>query len=203
MNLILDYGTGDGYFLISLRNKVSEVKIFGYEPATKMFNQLLVNLRDNPNSDGILAFQSLAALIDMRFEKITCFEVLEHLDKSLQKKALRNMKKMLRQDGLLLISVPIEVGFSSLIKNALRIILSQTHDATNLSTITKSFFGSHIERKSSPYISSHMGFYFHDLEKIFLEEGLVIKQKAYSPFKYFGALLNSQIFYTLSVKEKE
>jgi len=168
-----------------------------------MFDQLLSNLRDSNYSDKILVFQSLAVLIDMQFEKITCFEVLEHLDKSLQKKALRNMKKMLRQDGLLLVSIPIEVGFSSLIKNALRIILGQTHDATNLTNIAKSFFGIHLERESSPYISSHMGFYFHDLEKIFLEEGLVIKQKVYSPFKHLGSIVNSQIFYALSVKKKE
>jgi 2-polyprenyl-3-methyl-5-hydroxy-6-metoxy-1,4-benzoquinol methylase len=200
---VLDYGTGDGYFLISLKNKNSKAKAFGYEPVSEMFDNLLANLRDSNYLDEVQVFQSLDSLLDMHFEKITCFEVLEHLDRNLQKNALQNMKKMLRQDGLLLISIPIEVGFSSLIKNVLRIILGQEHDARNLTNIIKSFLCIHIERESSPYISSHIGFYFHDLEKIFLEEGLLIKQIVYSPFKYWGSIVNSQIFYILSVRRGE
>lgn len=140
---VLDYGTGDGYFLILLKNKNSEIKAFGYEPGSEMFDHLLANLRNSNYLDGISVFQSLDGLLDMQFEKITCFEVLEHLDKNLQKNALRNMKKMLRQDGLLLISIPIEIGFSSLIKNVLRIILGQKHDATNLTNIIKSLLAYH------------------------------------------------------------
>lgn len=197
-NSLLDYGTGDGYFLISLKNRSPQVKAYGYEPVSEMYDQLLINLRDNNYPEGISLFQSLDALLNMQFEMITCFEVLEHLDIDLQKTALQNMKKMLRQDGLLLISVPIEVGFSSLVKNALRIILCQKHKSTNLANVIKSLFGIVIKREDSPYISSHIGFYFTDLEKIFKEEDLIIRQKFYSPFKYFGCLVNSQIFYVLS-----
>jgi 2-polyprenyl-3-methyl-5-hydroxy-6-metoxy-1,4-benzoquinol methylase len=199
-NSVLDYGTGDGYFLISLKNKCPNVVAFGYEPEFSMFEQLLSNLHYSNCVDKISVLQSLDELSGKKFERITCFEVLEHLDKNMQKKALQNMKKFLKQDGLLVISIPIEVGFSSLIKNILRLILGQKHDATNMKNIIKAFWGIPIERESLLYIPSHIGFNFHDLEKIFLEEDLIVAQKYYSPFKYFGSIINSQVFYLLSVK---
>ena len=138
-----------------------------------MFDQLLANLHKNSYSNDISVFQSLDVLLNMHFEEITCFEVLEHLDKNGQKSALQNIKRMLRKDGVILISIPIEIGLSSLIKNGLRIITRQSHDAANLRNIIKSFLGLAVVRKASPYISSHIGFDFRDLESVFLEEGLL------------------------------
>ena len=194
----LDYGAGDGYFISSLAVKYPQANIIGYEPVKDMFDQLAFYLHSNNINVGCSIVQKLDDLSNNSIDKITCFEVLEHLDDELQRVAIDNMMRLLKRDGLILISVPIEVGLSSLIKNLIRLIIRQPHGRTNIRNIIKSVFGIPIERERIPYIYSHLGFYYFDLERTLAEEGLIIKQKIYSPFKWLRGIVNSQIFYVLS-----
>ena len=51
------------------------------------------------------------------------------------------------------------------------------------------------------FIGSHVGFYSFDLERVLLEEGLIIREKRYSPLPFLGKLFNSQVFYSLTVAD--
>ena len=195
---LLDYGTGDGHFILSLSLKCPGVKIVGYEPVEEMFNQLVSSLKENESSSSVSVIQKLESLSENSFDKITCFEVLEHLSDEMQRVAIGNIKLLLKKDGLVFISVPIEVGLSALVKNLIRFAIGQSHRGTNFLDVIKSVFGIRVKRENAPYVNSHLGFYYFNLEKIFFEEGLIIKQKIYSPFNWLRGIINSQVFYILS-----
>ena len=124
---ILDYGTGDGHILNQLRKENSICDLSGFEPIQKVeINEKSIKMYDNIKN------------IDTTFNKITCFEVMEHLTYENQKKELRNIMSLLDSNGIIILSVPIENGFSSLIKNTMRILLKQKHPNTSVTTMFKS-----------------------------------------------------------------
>ena len=193
---ILDYGTGDGYILNQIYNKNRYCKITGYEPFEN--KELIQNYREHETIKIINNIKE----INEEFNKISCFEVLEHLTESNQEIELVQMSKLLKKNGIIIVSVPLEKGLSSLFKNTIRISLKQQHSNTNFSTIIKSLFGIKFNRGSNSYISNHIGFYYNDLEIIFKKANLKIEKRIFSPISLFGSILNSQVFYILSKDNK-
>ena len=197
---ILDYGTGDGFILAMIRSANKDCKIVGYEPVPYMFEELKkqnkISLNSGSYKKSVELVNSLNGYTGI-FNKICCLEVLEHLTENNQKKEIKRMADMLTDDGELIISVPIEVGFSSLLKNIARILLRQTHGNASFKNIVYSMFGIHFHRGNESYISSHIGFYYHDLEKLILSSGLKICHKKFSPIPMLKGLINSQVFYVL------
>lgn len=146
---ILDYGTGDGYILNQIYNKNRYCEIIGYEPFEN--KELLINYKDH---ETIKIINNIIN-INTKFNKISCFEVLEHLTEENQEIELQQMLELLEENGKIIVSVPLEKGLSSLLKNIIRILLKQQHSNTNFSTITKSFFGIKFDRGSNQYIKSY------------------------------------------------
>jgi len=188
---ILDFGTGDGHILSEIYNKNQNCKIVGYEP---LENE---ELHNNFTNNKSIEITNKLEKLNTKFNKITCFEVLEHLTYENQEKELLNIIDLLEDNGTIIISVPIEKGLSSLLKNIIRILSNQKHPNTNFKTIIKSFLCINFDRGNESYIHSHMGFYYNDLENIFDKVGLDIHRKLFSPIKILGSLVNSQIFYIL------
>lgn len=192
---LLDYGCGDGLFLAKLaqRHHCAD-RIFGFEPYMNVLPKSNINIfREWESAEQQFQGDQAATIV-------TCFEVFEHLPLDKQAQALVQIRRVLRQDGRLIISVPIECGLPSLPKNIFRYMrFSRTqYDIYNLKNIVKSVLSIPIPecRSGSDYLS-HMGFYFKDLEKIIEQYFLIIK-KTYSPFFVLGASWNSQVFYKLA-----
>jgi 2-polyprenyl-3-methyl-5-hydroxy-6-metoxy-1,4-benzoquinol methylase len=195
---ILDYGTGDGFMLRCLLSSCANISsIVGYEPVKSVFDELNEKLKQHIESREIVVIDDLKKLDGMVFNKISCLEVLEHLTKENQRKVVATLNKLLAKDGHVVVSVPIEIGPPSVAKNLIRILAKQPHDNTSIKNILKSFLGIRIARTDSLFISTHIGFYYKDIENIFASEGFDIAAKKYSPFGFFGALINSQVFYIL------
>lgn len=193
---ILDYGTGDGFMLSKIRVENNHCKIVGYEPIPHMFEELQGKINKFSKKKPVEIVNNTAG-VSGAFNKICCLEVLEHLAEENQKKEIKQMAQLLTDDGKLIISVPIEVGFSSLLKNIARIVLRQTHSNTTFRNVIYSLFGVHFNRSENSYISSHIGFYYHDLERLLLVSELKMKNKVFSPIPIFKGLLNSQVFFIL------
>ncbi len=191
---ILDYGTGDGHILRELYNINKKCRLVGYEPLEN--RELKENFTDNKD----IQITNNPDTIDTLFNKITCFEVLEHLTPENQKKELLHIKKLLDKNGVIIVSVPIEKGVSSLLKNIIRIASGQKHEKTDFKNVIKSLFSIKIDRGAESYIKSHIGFYYTDLEDLFDEAGLTVKKKIFSPVKFFGPIINSQVFYVIENK---
>jgi len=194
---ILDFGTGDGFMLKCILSTGKAPEITGYEPVSYMYQELKESLATEINNEAISVVQTLDFPAG-RFSKISCLEVLEHLSEENQRAQICRMRDMLCDDGMLVISVPIEIGFASFCKNIARIILRQTHPNTSVGTVLKSLFGIKIDRGDEEYKPSHIGFYYPDFEKIVLSEKLDIKTKLFSPIRLFGRIMNSQVFYIIT-----
>lgn len=188
-NSILDYGAGDCRFLSNLTINAN-TKYFAYEPIMKVKPESHIQLLTNEKS-----------LNNHKYDAITCFEVLEHFNIKEQEAMLQTFLDILSTDGIIIISVPIETGFPSLVKNIRRMSIGDDNEHLLLNTI-KCFLGLSIpERQNrSGYYPSHIGFNHRNLEKLF-SQNFIVEKKQYSPFKQLPVFLNSQIFYTLKKYE--
>jgi cyclopropane fatty-acyl-phospholipid synthase-like methyltransferase len=198
---LLDFGCGDGNFLEGISSNLNNNHI-GFEPYMDLKKSIDLNkLQIYKNWDDILDYASKNG----SFDYVTCFEVLEHFSEEKQRRCFKDISTVLKKDGTIIISVPIEKGLPSLVKNLRRVWLlrSSNPGVYTFKNIFFSFFGIKTKalnklRIGSEYLG-HMGFYFDDFEKI-INEHFVFENKKFSPFKVLPFYLNSQVFYTLRKK---
>jgi len=193
---ILDYGTGNGYLLITLAELYPESNIYGYEPIDSMFKELQVEII-NSGLKNIQVVDNLEEVGNMSFDFVSCFEVLEHFSDSTLQNHILAIKNLVSNTGEIVISVPIETGLSSIFKNSVRFFVKQQHGNSSFKNIIRSVFSLPINRNDTEYINSHIGFNYKNLEQVFKNERLQLKSKHYSPFKFLYGMLNSQVFYCL------
>lgn len=87
---VLDFGCGSGYGTRVLKEKFNRVDAFDEYPDGY-----------NPADEFITSFDNLKG---RKYDVITCFEVIEHMDASEQEKLMDNLRSLLNNDGLLFIS---------------------------------------------------------------------------------------------------
>jgi hypothetical protein len=190
---LLDYGCGDGAFLVELSNRRGDTgALIGFEPFMSSLPNMPARIR--------ILNEWASVLETFRHQPpntVTCFEVMEHLTPALQAQALEQISGILHPKGTLVLSIPIECGPPAIPKNLLRYMKYGRNQKTiyNMSNIMKSFLGAPIPAcRSGPSYLSHMGFYYWDLERV-MAKYFKIMRKTHSPFGALGARFNSQIFY--------
>lgn len=191
---VLDYGSGDGHLLRLAYRCQLRADYWAYEPVDEQFRQL----RESTRQTDIRLTRSTRDFEDAAFDRIACCEVLEHLTEDCQRRLLGEIRRLLSPQGLAVISVPIEIGLSSFMKNLMRIVMGYQDSQRNVRTMLKSVFGIRIRsNQDDGYLWSHIGFYYRDLEKLIREVGMEVGQKAFSPFPKLRGFLNSQVFYVV------
>jgi len=190
----LDFGCGDGFLLELASKKISPDKIFGYEPSEMMrglVKERLINaphIFSNPTDPG-----------NMKFTKISSLEVFEHLPGKELYKSLDAISKMLKPDGFFLVSVPIEIGISAIIKNKYRLLTGKTKNLS-VGNFCRTALGIYCKRAEPErfdglsYIFSHIGFDYRNFKKI-LETQFTILKTHYSPFPILRGLANNAVYY--------
>jgi SAM-dependent methyltransferase len=189
---ILDFGCGDGHFCSLLSSRLSnQVNVVGFEPFMA------------PHAGGTTEILRSWEEVERRRKEagpaqiVTCFETLEHFSPAQQESTLKSIRHILADDGHLLISVPVEGGFPSLVKNLLRRVKYGGATTYRWRNIGRALLWKAIPeaRQGSDYLS-HMGFYYPDLETI-LQRHFIIRQRVTSPFQSLGPGLNSQVLYVV------
>jgi 2-polyprenyl-3-methyl-5-hydroxy-6-metoxy-1,4-benzoquinol methylase len=188
---VLDYGAGDGYLLRLIAATAPAAVMVAYDPSEDMLSQI----RGASSSNTISAVAETTGFQDHFFDRIVCLEVLEHMTETEQVDTLRQIRRLLADDGLLLISVPIEIGPSAIAKNVARRLSGHPHPGASFSNVIRSAVGVPVERDAA-YLS-HIGFDYRDLKKLFVRCGWTIESTVCSPWPLLGSLLNSQIFFVL------
>ena len=191
---VLDYGSGDGHMLALLGQRWARCELVGYDPMPAQFDQLQQNVRGTP----IEAVADTGRLADASFDRIACCEVLEHLAAAEQRRVLADLRRLVKPDGRVVVSVPLETGPAALAKNLVRRAIGQAHENAGLGNVLRALLGMHCPRdQRAAYISGHVGFRHRDLLPLFEAAGLTIVRRAWSPLPWVGPLLNAQVLYVL------
>ncbi|MCX7551864.1 class I SAM-dependent methyltransferase [Xanthomarina sp. F2636L] len=193
---LLDFGTGDGFLLQCIHAENSKAKLVGFDPLDFMFQELKETIEKN-QLEQIQITNNLTDLGSKSFDVVSCLEVLEHFSETEQKRRLLEVKNQVKDEGRIIVSVPLETGFPSLLKNSVRFLIGQNKEEASFKNIIKSFLSLNIERQREGYIYTHIGFDHKKLETVFKTCDLKICKKEFSPFKYFYGIINSQVFYIL------
>ena len=187
---LLDYGAGTGHFLNELlKNGWGQGgrKLVGFDPVST----------PDFSGDSIVFYSDLQSLDD-QFDIVTCFEVLEHFNSKNQREILTNIDSLLKRNGRVVISVPIEIYLPSIVKNVRRrLSLHRRKPVYTLKNMFKALCGRDIpEIREAEGFLPHIGFNHKKLEQLF-SDIFQIERKSYSPFGCLNAHFNSQIFYVL------
>lgn len=199
---LLDYGSGDGYFIKFLIDRKFSFNFNAYDadPEEKQIIEMK-SLFKNNNINNVNIFNEFQK-INKKFNIITCLETLEHFNEKDQYKLINQMKSLLKENGRIIISVPIEVYLSGFTKMIFRFLVNQNHENTNIKNLFKTLFGLPIiENKTNTFLptqdmkyrSSHVGFYYFNLINLIKTMGFKIEEIKFSPFPILKSLFNSQI----------
>lgn len=190
----LDYGCGDGKFLNEIQSQSgSRLRLLGFEPFTESIGEN--NVRIEKNWEDVLSYVSQNG----KFDCIFCFEVFEHFTAELQADTIDKLLAILKPDGAVVMSVPIETGFPALVKGAIRRYKSDdyTRNMYSWKNIFRAVMGKPTERHFKwPDYLEHAGFRHKELEQR-LRQRFLIDQKWYSPIGTPFSNLNSHVFYRL------
>ena len=132
---ILDYGCGTGYFLKRLSKIKTIKKTYGFE-----VSEYAKNKAKNNNKKSII-INNLNKLDDDSVDIIIALHVIEHINDNTLKKIILNFKRILKNNGVIILATPAKNGFAHKIKKEKWIGFSdKTH--INLKTFEewKSFF---------------------------------------------------------------
>ena len=183
---MLDFGCGQRTFLSMISQRRSDVDFFGYDP------QVSAHTRNRRERFQIVT--DIRSVDKSSIDLVVAFEVLEHLTNSEIEEFTEIVQTILREDGTLLISVPIIGGPTILLKEINRMILFRRKtDYAFVELMQCAFFGKAATRTDNVK-TSHKGFGFRSLQQR-LERDFFIETICLSPFPHLPWYLNSQIFW--------
>ena len=203
---LLDYGCGDGTFVFLVRD------LFTSTMATDRDSESMADCRRRFSGIGSLSFCDIGELKAPRyrhyFDVVSCLEVLEHCADGAVEEVLADLERWMAPSGRIVISVPIEVGPSLILKQAVRALAGwrrlghyqyrETYSLTelwragwakDLATLERSAYGQGKEQ-----YHGHKGFDWRILQKK-LELRFQIEEARFSPLNLLGRHLNSQVWF--------
>lgn len=188
---LLDYGCGTGVLLNQIKQSQEKYggECYGYEPYLKE--------RCAENLSIFSDYDEIARLAP--FATITVFEVFEHLQWKDISIALNRFKSILKKDGKVYISVPIEAGPALILKELNRKRIEGKFQYKFFEFIGAAFFGISGFREDPDFdYMSHKGFNFKHLIRFFKSRGWKVSVLGYGPLPIPTWYGNSQVFLSLS-----
>jgi SAM-dependent methyltransferase len=193
---ILDYGTGDARLLTLLYKQEPRADYIGYEPVAEMNEQARRLLQAADVPARLLTTDT--DLQGLQCDRVVCMEVFEHLDAPQLARAFNDLRTLLRPDGRLVLSVPVEIGAAALLKNTVRAVAGQRNENASWRHVAAATFGrtANIPRRSrAGYIDAHLGFDYRVLRTQLRAEGFSVEAETFAPVPLLGPALNSQVFW--------
>jgi len=185
---ILDIGAGDGHLLSLCLARCQDAHYTGLDP-----------FKCNPElGEGRINWVRSENELDVtrKFNKISCFEVLEHLNSSAIDEVISVINTRLESKGSFIVSVPIEIGPPSVVKNFNALLTGRLRKGITLSSIVWSMMGLTDRIPRSGDHVGHIGFdHRRLLKRLLCINGLVLDSAAASPFPVLPNWMNAQIFW--------
>ena len=155
---------------------------------------MVMQIKKNLKKINNKIFYSKKKLKNKYYDIICVNEVFEHLNPPGVNETIKILKKIIKKKGIIIISVPIEVGLGGFFKNLIRVSINQKHANTNFVNIIKSLLFLDIERPNLEYNPSHIGFNHIKFIQTLKKHRLNIKKIRYSPFGILKGFVNSQVY---------
>jgi hypothetical protein len=103
-----------------------------------------------------------------------------------EEKRHAEIDRLLAPKGTLILSVPIEVGVASLLKNVVRRAIGHSHSGASTANVLRALFGRRVERVPT-YYWGHIGFDHRELAARLSSSGWSIARRVGSPWPLLGA----------------
>jgi len=191
---VLDFGCGSGV-LISRLNEMKADCAIGYEPFSKARHR-----------ENLPIYSDYADILNNApYPTITILEVLEHIGWNDMPNVFAKLEELLTPGGLVIVSVPIEIGPAVFAKHFNRLKHGKgkqfgkggqmgVHD-NFVELISAALFGAVGYR--DPLKGGHTNFDFRHLIKFARSRDWQVKILGYSPIPLIGWYGNSQVFFTM------
>jgi 2-polyprenyl-3-methyl-5-hydroxy-6-metoxy-1,4-benzoquinol methylase len=215
---LLDYGCGDGTFLARVADLFPSA--LGVDAAADQIEDCarrfagVGGVRFAP-ADALAGDEHTAA-----YDVVVCMEVLEHCPEDLQGGVLDTMRRAAAPGGLVVISVPIEIGPSLIAKQAARALAAfrglreyaqrERYRPDELVRMVFAGAGTRIPRPettasledgSTMRFTGHKGFNWKRLA-VEIAARFHVDAVRFSPMPLCGALLNSQVWFVGTPREE-
>lgn len=203
---LIDYGCGDGTFVAMVHDRFAET--LGADVDPRQLAGCEARLGHLPGVRFAMT-ADLTRAAQERWDAVTCMEVLEHCLEPERRRVLDELARLVAPSGLVIISVPIEVGPSVAGKQFVRALAGmrrlgdyEHRERYTPTEMARSVLGASIDRVAfegtgpdGPYFYyGHKGFDFRDLERE-IAERLTITRRLFTPLPLTGPLLNSQAWF--------
>jgi SAM-dependent methyltransferase len=201
---LLDYGCGDGTFIAMVHAAFREA--LGLDVDPMQVDECCTRLGGLP---GVRFALTTAAPDAGSWDVVTCMEVLEHCIEPERRRVIGALAALVKPSGLVVVSVPIEVGPSLAGKQFVRAVagLRRLGDYAHRERyspleLARSMAGLRVPREAlegrgpdGPYrYYGHKGFDYRDVAGE-LTRHFEIARRIYTPIRRFGPLLNSQAWF--------
>jgi SAM-dependent methyltransferase len=199
---LLDYGCGDGTFVAMVHAEFRETVGLDVDP--KQLADCAERLGHLP---GVRFGETRRA--SGPWDVVTCMEVLEHCLEDERRRAIDDLARLVAPSGLVVVSVPIEIGPTVAGKHVVRMIAGlrglgdyRHRERYSPMEMLRSIAGLPIARvpvegrgPDGPYrYYGHKGFDYRDVARE-LSARFTIARCLYSPMRMLGPVLNSQAWF--------
>ncbi|MGH7933596.1 MAG: class I SAM-dependent methyltransferase [Candidatus Binataceae bacterium] len=208
---LLDYGCGEGTFLALVHD------LFANAAGTDANADEIAKCRERFAAKPGVEFVIVDKLKDEyhggAFKVVCCFEVLEHCTESVAGEVLYELRRLVADDGRVIISVPIETNLSLVGKQVVRALAQwrghrgqrETYRFGEFCKMVLAREGTAIERPLRSAVSDsgtysyhgHKGFNWRTMRRR-LDGPFVVERICFSPLGRLGALVGSQAWFVCS-----
>jgi 2-polyprenyl-3-methyl-5-hydroxy-6-metoxy-1,4-benzoquinol methylase len=197
---ILDFGGGDGELLRQFLQSRIEVHATLFEPTPSLRREAEEKLARWPQVKITGDSWTLPAA---GFDFVYCLEVFEHLPEAPTRDALASIRRLLKPEGIAVISVPHELFAPALMKGVFRMTRRYGQFDATPAHVAAAVVGRPPRNRPTTDIASgfsyhqyHLGFDYRELEKKFAP-GFHVELRWFSPARALGPVLNSEVYYLL------
>ena len=210
---ILDYGCGDGTFIEFIFDRMGLEAGPRLAVGAELSEDLVTDCESRRGGNEQIRYVLIEALKESSwketFDVLFCMEVFEHVvDRG---KILSELERLVKPGGHLVISVPVEIGPSLLVKQTMRTVAGWrgVGDYPGIAPYTwgelmKGLFADELQHIKRPVhgedsltpFHCHKGFNWRTFRSE-LEERFLLEKQLFSPVGLFGSLLASQVWFVL------
>ena len=153
-------------------------------------------LKDQANMDNVsfpLGDAETLMFADRSFDVVICSEVLEHL--MTPAKALSEIRRVLKKDGMAIMTTPCAISLSDLFMNVMRLFHKSIEAEKDIHFDKKTYLAVKRRGQDLPeatFMRIHLRFRYQDLLSLFREAGFQVQQARGTVFAFPP---HSQVFY--------